>query len=358
MMREGVERETYFQWLSQAAPNVQLHHLMSGYWISAAIGVAAELNLADLMAEGARVSTDLARMTGTHPAALYRLLRTLASVGLFTEVEPGHFALTEMGGLLRRDHPQSLHGLTRHACGETQWRRFGALRHSIETGQSVDLYVFGVRISSMSTYWADHPEERAIMDAAMRSLAVQMTEAVVRAYDFSPFRTVVDVGGGYGALLAAILGATPGLRGILLDRPEVAEGATRHLAAAGVLDRCKVVGGDMFTEVPRGGDVYVFSRVIHDWDDARATVALRNCRRVIEPRGTLVLVEEVIPPGDAPGFGKLSDLNMLVGPGGQERTEAEYRVLYTAAGFALTQVIPTPSRMSLIVGVPRAAHEA
>jgi predicted O-methyltransferase YrrM len=169
---------------------------------------------------------------------------------------------------------------------------------------------------------------------------------------------VVDVGGGTGALLAAILGATPGLRGILLDRPAVVEGATRHLAAAGVLDRCEVVGGDMFTAVPRGGDAYVFSRVLHDWDDARATVALRNCRRVIEPRGTLVVIEEVILPGDAPGFGKLSDLNMLVGPGGQERTEAEYRALYTAAGFALTQVIPTPSRMSLLIGVPRAAHAA
>jgi len=353
-MPKGVESETYFQWLSQAASDVQLHHLMSGYWISAAVGVAAELNLADLMAEGARDSTDLARMTGTHRAALYRLLRTLASVGLFTEVGPGHFALTAMGDLLRTDHPKSLHALTRYACGETQWRRFGALRHSIETGQSVDLHVFGVR---MSAYWADHPEERTIIDAAMRSLAVQMMEAVVRAYDFSPFRTVVDVGGGYGALLAAILGATPGLRGILLDRPAVVEGATRHLAAAGVLDRCQVVGGDMFIEVPSDGDAYVFSRVIHDWDDERATVALRNCRRVIDPNGTLLLVEEVIPPGDAPGTGKLSDLNMLVGPGGQERTEAEYRALYIAAGFELTQVIPTQSRMSLIIGVPRAAHE-
>jgi predicted O-methyltransferase YrrM len=210
----------------------------------------------------------------------------------------------------------------------------------------------------MSPYWADHPEERAIMDTAMRSLAVQLVEAIVRAYDFSPCRTVVDVGGGYGALLAAILGATPGLRGILLDRPEVVEGATRHLAAAGVLDRCAVVGGDMFTAVPSGGDAYVFSRVLHDWDDERATVALRHCRRVIEPRGTLLVIEEVILPGDAPCTGKLIDLTMLVGPGGQERTEAEYRALYRAAGFALTQVIPTQSRMSLLVGIPCAAREA
>src|SRR5262245_25551546 len=354
-MREGVESETYLQWLSQAAPDVQLHHLMSGYWISAALGVAAELNLADLLAEGAPTSTDLARMTGTHPAALDRLLRTLASVGLFTEVEPGHFALTEMGKLLRTDHPKPLHGLTRYNCGETQWRRFGALRQSIETGQSVDLHVFGVR---MRTYWADHPEARAIFDMAMRSTAVQVLDAVVRAYDFSSFHTVVDVGGGTGALLSAILTITPGLRAVLFDLPAVVEGAQSSLASAGVLDRCEVVGGDMFTAIPSAGDAYVFSRVIHDHDDERATLALRNCRRVIDPRGTLLLVEEVIPSGDTPGYGKLSDLNMLVGPGGQERTEAEYRALYTAAGFALTQVIPTPSRMSIIVGVPRVTHEA
>jgi ubiquinone/menaquinone biosynthesis C-methylase UbiE len=210
----------------------------------------------------------------------------------------------------------------------------------------------------MQTYWAEHPEARAIFDVAMRSTAVQVLDAVVRAYDFSPFHTVIDVGGGYGAMLSAILNITPRLRGVLFDRPEVAEGATRHLAAAGVLDRCEVVGGDMFAAIPSGGDVYVFSRVIHDRDDARATVALRNCRRVIDPHGTLLVVEEVIPPGDAPGYGKLSDLNMLVGPGGQERTEAEYRALYTAAGFELTRIMPTQSRMSIIVGVPREARKA
>jgi predicted O-methyltransferase YrrM len=354
-MREEVESETYLQWLSQAAPDIQLHHLMSGYWISAAIGVAAELNLADLMADGSRASTDLARMTGTNPSALYRLLRTLASVGLFTEVKPRHFALTEMGGLLRKDHPKSLHGLTRYACSRMQWQRFGALRRAVETGGSVDREVLGM---SGREYRNQHPEERETFNEAMVSGVRQVVDAVVKAYDFSPFHTVVDVGGGYGAMLSVILHSTPGLRGVLFDRPEVAEGAKRHLAAAGMLDRCEVMGGDMFAAIPRGGDTYVFSRVIHDWDDERATLALRNCRRVIDPRGTLLVVEEVIPPGDAPSTGKLSDLNMLVGPGGQERTEAEYRALYTAAGFELTRIMPTPSRMSIIVGVPREARKA
>jgi SAM-dependent methyltransferase len=353
MMREGVERETYFQWLSQAAPHVQLHHLMAGYQISAAIHVAAELKLADLLAAGPQSSAALAQQTQT--PAMYRLLRTLASVGLFTEIEPGAFELSTLGVLLRTDHPLSMRALMRYGSGWMQWQRFGALQRVIETGGSVDREVLGM---SGREYWHHHPEARAIFDEAMVSNVRQVGDAVVRAYDFSRFQTLVDVGGGYGALLSTILTRTPPLRAVLFDRPEVMPGARAHLESAGVLARCQVVGGDFFHGVPQGGDAYLLSRVIHDWNDERATVLLSQCRRAIQPGGTLLLVEEVLLPGDAPCYGKLSDLNMLVGPGGQERTEAEYRALYTAAGFELVEVMPTESRMSLLVGVPRAAPEA
>jgi hypothetical protein len=230
-MYEGVESETYFQWLSQAAPHVQLHHLMSGYWISAAMNVAAELNLADLIAAGQQTSAALAQQTQTQ--TMYRLLRTLASVGLFTEVEPGSFELTALGVLLRTDHPMSMRALTRNACSRMQWQRFGALRRIVETGGSVDLEVLGM---SGREYWNHHPEEREIFNEAMVSIVRQVGDAVVRAYDFSRFQTLVDVGGGYGALLSAILTRTPQLRAVLFDRPEVIPGARTHLESAGVLD--------------------------------------------------------------------------------------------------------------------------
>src|SRR5512145_794131 len=214
MMHEGVERETYLQWLSQAAPHVQLHHLMAGYRISASIHVAAELNLADLLAAGPQTSAVLAQQTQTHPQALYRLLRTLASVGLFTEGEPGSFALTALGVLLKTDHPLSMRALTRNASGRMQWQLFGALRRAVETGGSVEREVLGM---SIWEYWNHHPEEQEIFHETMVSIVRQVGDTVVRAYDFSRFHTLVDVGGGYGALLSAILTRTPQLRAVLFD---------------------------------------------------------------------------------------------------------------------------------------------
>jgi len=341
--------ETYFEWLNKASPGVQLQYLMSGHWIAQAIGVAADLGIADLLANGPRSSGELAQATGSHPRAIYRLMRGLASVGVFTEVDPMRFALTPIAEVLRADAPASQRDRALQMCGDVQWRTWGQLGYSVRTGQPAFKLVHGM---DAWEYRTRNPVLNARFNAAMTSLAGQVANAIASAYDFSRFRTLVDIGGSHGTLLIVILRANPKLRGVLFDLPHVAEGARELLRAASLLERCDIVSGDMFKEVPAAADAYILSRVIHDWDDDRAVATLANCRRVMGPHGKLLLAEEVLPPGNVPSYGKLSDLNMLVSPGGQERTEDEYRALYAAAGFTLTRVIPTRSRISVIEGTP------
>jgi hypothetical protein len=178
-------------------------------------------------------------------------------------------------------------------------------------------------------------------------------EAVTEAYDFSTFKTIVDVGGSYGTLLAAVLRGNQGVSGILFDQPHVAAAARPHLASAGLADRCRAVGGDFFTGVPAGGDAYVLSQILHDWDDERSTVILRQCRRAMPPHGKLLVVELVLPPGEEPSFGKWLDLHMLVLLGARERTAEEYRTLLDAAGFELARVVPTRAGQAIVEAVPR-----
>ena len=341
--------QTYFEWLSHASSGAQLQQLICGHWIAQAIAVAAELGIADLLAEGPRPSDELARATGSHPGALYRLLRALASLGVFTEVEPKRFGLTPMAEGLRGDAPSSQRSRAIQTCSDVQWRTWGQLGYSVRTGQSAFKQVHGM---DTWEYRARNPEVNARFNASETSLVTQVANAVASAYDFSGFRKVIDVGGSHGALLIAILSVNPELRAVLFDLPHVVEGAGEPLVAAGLLERCQIIGGDMFQAVPAGGDAYLLSRIIHGWNDDRAMVILANCRRVMGPQSKLLVAEEVIPSGDVASYGKLSDLNMLVSPGGQERTEAEYRALYAAAGFTLTRVIPTRSRISLIEGMP------
>jgi hypothetical protein len=341
--------QTYFEWLGQAPPVVQVNQLITGGWIAQAIGVAAELGIADLLIDGPKSGDELARATGSHPRALYRLLRALAGVGIFTEVEPEHFGLTPMADVLRSDAPVTLRGLARLVTGDVQWRTWGQLGDSVRTGQPAFERVHGV---DFWEYRAQHPEAGALFNAAMTGMSSLVANAVAAAYDFSGAGTVVDVGGGQGAMLIAILRANPELRGVVFDLPHVAAGAETAVTAAGLRERCAIAGGDMFEQVPPGGDIYLLSYIIHDWDDERSVAILTNCRQAMGPGGRLLLIEDVIPPGDTPSHGKLMDLNMLVSLGGQERTEAEYRALCAAAGFTLTRVIPTRSPRSIIEAEP------
>jgi SAM-dependent methyltransferase len=255
-----------------------------------------------------------------------------------------------MGTLLRRDVPGSLRAGVLLLMGEEGQRAWGALQYSVETGKSAFEHVYGM---GPFDYYAAHPEaERSqVHDCAMAGFTALVTDAIVRAYDFSRTRMVIDVGGGNGALLAAILRANPTVRGIVYDLPHVVAGVAEVAKAAGVDDRCAIVAGSFFESVPEGGDMYVLKRIIHDWDDDRARAILTACRRAMKPGARLLVVDEVLPqraetPDAAAAF--LLDLEMLVGPGGRERTEDEFRTLLAASGLALARVVPAVRRLSIV----------
>ena len=348
MMVEARPSEDVLPGAGTAPPPVTLLQMMTGYWVSQAIYVAAKLGIADLLVDGPRTADDLAAATEAHAPSLYRVLRALASVGVFTEATPGSFALTPLAELLRSGTPDSMRALA-ITYNEELYRAWGDVLHSVRTGQPAFEHDFGMPVFE---YYAQHPEADRVLNEALAGYTTQLAGAVPNVYDFSPFGIVVDVGGGYGALLAAILRSNPTARGILFDQPHVVAGAEEHLASAGVADRCATVGGDFFIEVPAGGDAYVLSQILHDWDDERCVAILRHCRRAMPDHGRLLVVELVLPPGEEPFFGKWLDLHMLVVASGRERTAAEYGTLFRAAGFELARVVPTPAGPSVVEAVP------
>lgn len=335
--------------MTEQDPAADLQRLVNGYQVSQAISVAATLGIADLLKDGPRTSDDLAAAAGAHPRALYRLLRALAAVGVFHEHHDQRFSLAPIGEFLRSDAAGSSAPWAAQIGRQYFWQAWGDLLHSVRTGENAFRHQHG---TDVWTYRSTRPEDNAAFDRAMTGQSRRIDGAVVAAYDFSRYARIMDVGGGHGSLLAAILGANPSSKGVLFDQPHVVSGALALLETAGAADRCEVVGGSFFESVPDGADAHVLKQIIHDWEDGDATKILRACRRAINPDGTLLIVEHVVaPPNHAPA-GKFMDLNMLVLPGGQERTRDEFAALFAAAGFRLTRVIPTASPASIIEGIP------
>jgi orsellinic acid C2-O-methyltransferase len=330
----------------------RLLELVNGSWTTQATYVAASLGIPDLLATGARSGEELARATGAHPPSLHRLLRALVSIGICEELDAGTWALTPMGSLLRADTPDSLRAWTLH-WGGTQWSVWGNLLHSVKTGESAREIATGA--DGFDRLDAD-PEAAAVFNRAMGELTRLDAAAIVRACDFSQTQRIVDVGGGHGELLAAILLAHPAARGVLFERPHVLENGRRHLESAGVADRCEFRPGDFFQSIPAGGDAYVLKSVIHDWNDERGETILRTCRRAMDAHARLLLVERIVPPrlevSAAHRAIARGDLNMLVSWGSRERTEAEFRTLLGAAGFDVTAVVPAGPTFGVIDAVP------
>ncbi|HET7480074.1 MAG TPA: methyltransferase [Rubrobacteraceae bacterium] len=333
---------------SEVSPRDSLWRMVNGYQVSQAIHVAATLGIADLLKDSPRSVDDLAEATGTHAPTLYRLLRALASVGVFVEKE-GCFGLTPLAEYLRSDVPGSIRAWATFIGRPYTWSAWAHLIDSAKTGETAFPMLYGM---SVWEYRTSHPEESGIFDAAMTHLSAGAAEAIADSYDFSGIGVLADVGGGQGEILAKILAANPDLLGILFDQPHVVAGAKDLLERMGVAGRCEVVGGSFFEAVPGGADAYLFKSVIHNWDDETAAGILRKCREAIPDDGRLLLVERVFGPPNEPDPMKFMDLMMLVMPGGKERTEAEFRSLLAQAEFELRNITATGSPYDIIESVP------
>lgn len=334
-------------------PSARILQLATASWMSAAVSAVADLGVADVLSGGPRSVDEIATAVHAYPDALYRLLRASADIGLFSELDDRRFELTEVGAALRTDAPGSMRNFATWVGMPADRHTWSDLAKSVQTGQSAFAGAHGQPIWE---YMRARPEVAHVFDNAMTEASRGLIAPVVGAYDFSPFGTIVDIAGGHGGLLAAVLAATPRARGVLYDQPAVIAGAGLPLKEAGVGDRAELVGGDFFESVPAGGDAYLLSNVIHDWDDERSARILANCRDAMADGGRVLLVEAVMPEaGDAGPSAvtvKLMDLNMLLLCDGRQRTESEFADLFHRAGLELSRVIPV--RLHSIVEAVRA----
>jgi ubiquinone/menaquinone biosynthesis C-methylase UbiE len=333
-------------------PAQTMYQLATGHYVSRALFVAAKLGIADLLADGPRHYEDIAKSTGTHAPSLKRMMRLLASSGVFSEHDDGNFSLTSLGECLRTSTAGSSRAMVMHYSGPRMQENWKDLEYCVRSGE------FAARRRGVTNIFTDPlrtPEEAAVFDVAMSELTRLTATAVALAYDFTPYRLVVDVGGGNGTLMIGILKANPSLRGILVDQPAAIERAKKQIEASGLAGRCEAVASDFFNEVPRGGDAYILKHVIHDWDDQQSVSILKNCHRAMDAGGKLLIIEGVYSPRiDQSPEGVAAarnDLNMLVSTGGRQRSEAEFSDLYNAAGFRLTRVVPTVTRINVVEGV-------
>jgi len=329
---------------TKPTPHEQIFSIVLGFWQARALAVATELDLPDLLAEGPLHVDELASRTKTNALALFRLLRALESIGIFTQASAGVFSNTATSDCLRKDvagsqWPTVVHCL---AKGSGPFEGWDELKYAVKTGGPSIEKVYGY------DFWEllrRNSQASAAMNGAMRSASVAMTPAVTAAYEWSQFPVIADIGGGIGTQLVSILDASPSSKGILFDKPHLRAESLSH-------DRMEAISGDFFESVPAGGDAYLLRFILHDWADAEAAVILGSLRRAMKPTARLIVVENVIPEGASFHFGKWTDLQMLVCIGGRERTEMEYRALLTAAGFDLQEVVATSSPLSLLVARP------
>jgi hypothetical protein len=330
----------------QAGPQLQMRSLLMGFVVSRALQVAAELGLADALARGPKDGDTLAREVGARADTTNRLLRALASFGVFEQLPDGRFGNTPSSEYLRRDVPGSLRAMAQMYGDEALWQAWAGFEASVRRGESSFAHVHG---SPMFEYLTTHPESARRFDEAMTASSRFVNEALIEAYDWSRFGTLVDVAGGVGSTLSAILRANAGMQGVLFDLPHVIERGRDYLAQQGVAARCRTEAGSFFDAIPGGADAYFMKHIIHDWDDANCLLILRNCRSAMPDHAKLLIAERVLPPGAEPSPARMMDLVMLaLTDGGRERTQQEFQELFARAGLRLARVVPTRADDSIL----------
>jgi SAM-dependent methyltransferase len=329
----------------EVAASQLVFQLATGYIASSALYVAVKLRVADRLADGPRPAADLAAAAGANEDALYRVLRSLASLGVFEEVSPGTFANNLASSTMRSDAPGSTQPMALWMSDPVHFRVYADMMHSVMTGQPAAEQTVGMPVFE---YFQREKALSEVFNDAMTAFSAFVVPAALEAYDFGDISLLVDVAGGHGQVLTSILQKHPRMRGILFDVDHVIAGAVPRLEQAGVSDRCSTATGDFFKAVPEGGDAYIMKHIIHDWDDERALKILANIRKAIKPGGRIILLESVLASSNEPDFGKLIDLEMLVMPGGRERTADEFRALFQRAGFSVAKIVPTKSPLSVI----------
>ncbi|WP_253816301.1 methyltransferase [Myxococcus xanthus] len=329
---------------------LQMTQMVYGFWVSRSLQIMAELELADTIGDAPKTVEELAEASGTHAPTLRRLLRLLSGLGVLVKDESTQrWALTELGGMLRKDNPGSVYGSLRAHGHILSWQAWGDLATALKTGKPTVEKFMG---DTFFNYMTTHPDVAAIFNGSMAAYQTLNAPAVVNGYDFSSARSIVDVGGGTGMLLTHILKANPGVRGTVFEMPHVAEEARERIAEQGLSPRCDVVAGDFFERiVPEGKDVYILSQILHDWDDEQSLRILKGIRAAMRPDSRLLIVETVLPGDNVPHFGNLYDLAMLVLVGGRERTGPEYTALLEKAGLRLSNVFPTTMPPSVVEAV-------
>jgi hypothetical protein len=330
----------------------QMFGMLVGYWVSQLLFVAADLGIADVLAKGPLAPRDIAQRVGAHAPTLRRVLRALANIGVFAEGAGGRYRLTPLAQTLRSGRPGSLRDFARMVIDDHHWLAWGGLLQGVRSGLTPFDQVHGLPAFE---FLRKHPEKDRIFSASMASISVTQNGAIANAYPFGDLKRLIDVGGAHGHLIATILGKFRRLHGVLYDQPAVvaSAAASGFITNPKVRERCEVIGGDFFVSVPAGADAYIMKYIIHDWDDERCLRILGNCRDAMTADGRILVVDHVLPAGNAPSAAKLIDINMFVVPGGQERTREEFVNLFARAGLRLKRVLKTASPISILEAVRR-----